>query len=410
VTIRWRRAAPMLLAAALAACGKAPEPARPPAPGVQVEGETITFPKDSPQLLALRTAEAARERESVVRINGRVAWDETRTSRIVSPVAGRVVELTASAGATVRRGETLAVISSPEFGQAQSESRRADTDLRLAEQSLARARELYQAGVVPAKELQATEAEFGRARAERDRTLARERLLGGAGSIDQQFRLVAPIAGVVVERHLTIGQEVRPDQSQDAPLFVVSDPSRLWILLDVPEALTQDVAVGEGVRISVPALPGRVFEARVEYIADYIDPQTRMVRARAAVDNADRMLKGQMYVTAEVEVPPSTALRVPGTALFLQGDRYFAFVEEAPGRFARRQVRAEEASLGFMRVLAGLKPGDKVVADGALLLQQILNQKAGAPKTAPRDGEAAPRDGAAVPPNAETAAPAPSGR
>jgi cobalt-zinc-cadmium efflux system membrane fusion protein len=307
-----------------------------------------------------------------------------------SPVAGRVVELRALPGAPVRRGDVLAVISSPEFGQSQAEARKTVTDLALAERSLARARELHEAGVIPLKELQVAEADFERARSERDRAIARERLYGGTTVIDQQYRLTAPIAGVVVDRRVTPGQEVRPDQGADAPLFVISDPTRLWIQLDVPEILSQEVQKGEAVRVTVPALPGEVFTARVEYIADNIDPQTRMVKARAAVENGARRLKAEMFVTADVEVPPSVALRVPSQAIFLLGDTHYAFVEESPGQFVRRQLRAEEATLGFMRVLGGLRKGDRVVSDGALLLQQLIAQKATAPRAPPAKGGSAP--------------------
>lgn len=382
---RVRAAAGLLLAALLTACSPAPEPSKPPVPGVSIEGQTILFPKDSPQLATIRVVPALPERESFVRINGRIAWDESRTSRVHVPVAGRVTELRAAPGDAVARGGLLAVISSPDFGQTQAEARRAETDLALSERTLARTRELQQAGVVPTKDLQAAEADHARARAERDRTAARERLYGSARSIDQMYRLTAPVPGVVVDRHVNLGQEVRADQAPEAPLFLISDPTRLWVLLDVPESLAREVTVGESVRLAVPALPGEKFAAQVEYVADFIDPQTRMVRARAALENRARKLKAEMYVTAEIAVPPSQALRVPGIGLFLLEDRFYAFVEESPGRFTRRQVQAEEATLGFMRVISGLSAGDKVVADGALLLQQLLTQKATAPSKSARD-------------------------
>ncbi len=373
----------VLSALVLAACdGSRPAPPKTPIAVAQVEGETITFPSDSPQLATLRLVGAESERASFVRINGRLAWDDTRTSRINSPVAGRVLELRAVPGATVGRGDVLAVISSPDFGATQAEARKAESDLQLSSRSLARVRELHQAGVVPTKDLQNAEAEFSRARAERERTVARERLYGGSNRVDQQFRLVAPLGGTVVERHLQLGQEVRTEGGADA-LFVISDPTRLWVSLDVPEVLSQEVQVGEAVRVMVPALSGETFSARVEYVADFIDPQTRTVKARAAIDNSARRLKAEMFITADLEVPASPTLRVPASAVFLQGDRFLAFVEDGPGRFTRRSLRAEESSLGMMRVSSGLNPGDKVVADGALLLQQIMNQKA----TAPRKGD-----------------------
>lgn len=362
------------------ACGnRVAESPKPPVPGAVLEGDAITFPQDSPQLSTLRVVQAQPERESSVRINGRMAWDESRTSRVHVPFAGRVTELRVAPGAQVARGSVLAVVSSPDFGQAQTEARRAEAELRMADRSLARARELHEGGVLPLKDLQQAETEHARARLERSRTEARERLYGGNAGVDQLFRVTAPVAGVVVERRVNIGQEVRPEQSADAPLFVVTDPSRLWVLLDVPESLSREVSIGEALVVTVPALPGEKFTAKVEYVADFIDPATRMVRARAALANPDRALKSEMYVTAEVSIPPSRALRVPSIGVFLLEERHYVFVEESPGRFVRRQVRAEQATLGFMRVISGLEVGEKVVADGALLLQQMLTQKATTP-------------------------------
>jgi membrane fusion protein, heavy metal efflux system len=123
----------------------------------------------------------------------------------------------------------------------------------------------------------------------------------------------------------------------------------------------------------------------VEYVADFIDPQSRTIKARASVANPGRRLKAEMFVTADVTIAPSKALLVPATALYLQGAKYYGFVEQSPGVFVRKEFKAEEATLGFMRVLSGGKVGEKVVADGALLLQQMLNVKATAPKVSTVD-------------------------
>ncbi len=372
--------APALLALVLLpACQKSAEPIAPPLPGASVEGDVVAFPKDSPQLLTLRTVPVVAERESRVRIIGRTGWDETRTTRVSTPLNGRVTSVEAMPGSPVKKGQILAVLSSPEFGQTQADAKRAESELQFANRSLARAKELYQAGVIPLKDLHVSENDNQRARAERERTQAKERLYGGSAAIDQQYRIVSPIDGVVVQRQVTVGQEVRSDQPGDQSLFVISNPSRLWVVLDVPEVLAGEVQIGEIVRISVAALPGEVFLAKVEYVADFIDPQTRTVRARAALDNRDRRLKAEMYITAEVEIPPSSALKVPSTSAYLLGDTYYAFVEESPGRFVRRALKANESTLGSMRISSGLAAGEKVVVDGSLLLQQLINQKATAP-------------------------------
>ncbi len=375
-----RHAGIFLLAAALSACHKpAPEVVFETVPGARIDGDTIAFAKESPQLAAIRVVAAEPERLSLLRINGRIAWDETRTARVNSPLAGRIVTLQAEPGKEVRRGDTLAVISSPDYGQVQAETRRAQSALKQSAQVLARNTELHAAGVIALKELQAAETEHAQAKAELDRTTARARSYGDGGQIDQQFRLRAPIDGVIVTRRANIGQEVRPDQGGDEAMFVISDPTRLWVNLDVPEALTTIIAVGENLRISAPALPGEVFSARVQYVSDFVDASSRMVRARASLDNWARRLKSEMYVAADVEVPPSSTLRVPSTGVFLLENKHYVFAEESAGRYVRRHVLAEEGSLGFMRIVEGLHAGDKVVADGALLLQQMLNQHATAP-------------------------------
>jgi membrane fusion protein, heavy metal efflux system len=373
-----------LLALLVSACDQKAAPPVTQAPKLSapsVEGDAIIFAKDSPQLATLMTLEATQERESLVRINGRTSWDETRTARVQSPLAGRVLEIRANPGMVVSKGAVLAVLSSPDYGITQAESRRSETDLALADKQLQRARDLANAGVIPQKDLQTAEADFARAKNERERTLSKERAYGSTAGklIDQKFQLVAPVGGLIVDRRITPGQEVRTDQSIDMPLFVISDPTKLWVMLDVPEALTQEIQVGEQVRISVPALPGEIFQAKVEYIADFIDAQSRTVKARAAVDNSAKRLKAEMYVTADVEVPPSKALKVPSNAVYLLADKYYAFIEKPAGTFTRRVLKAEEATLGFVRVTSGLVPGEKIVSDGALLLQQILNAKATAP-------------------------------
>lgn len=144
-----------------------------------------------------------------------------------------------------------------------------------------------------------------------------------------------------------------------------------------------ETALDRARRIAVSALP----EAR--RAAEGME--FAFARGAAALTNRARKLKAEMYVIAEVAVPPSKALRVPSIGLFLLEDRYYAFIEEAPGRFVRRAVQAELATLGSMRVLAGIAPGEKVVADGALLMQQLLTQKATAPaKSAQGSGKAYP--------------------
>ncbi|MGZ5721678.1 MAG: efflux RND transporter periplasmic adaptor subunit, partial [Burkholderiales bacterium] len=182
-----------IVAIALVIAGCSKEAADPALPEPKVEGETITFPVPD-KAPRLATKVVAYEPAPNVQLNGRLVWDEEHTVRVYSPFAGRVSRILVQPGARVRKGQTLAVLGSPEFGQAQTEARRAETDLKLAETNLQRQKELESYGVAPRKDLQAAEAEHARARAEVDRARGRVRMYGGSASaIDQSFAISAPI-------------------------------------------------------------------------------------------------------------------------------------------------------------------------------------------------------------------------
>lgn len=372
---KTRQAAALLMAATLLALAGCSHPddtaaAAPIAPP-EVQGEVLQFKPDSPQLKVLQVAEAGAVNERVLELPGRVVWDETRTARLLAPLAGRLQRVAVQAGDTVKPGQVLAQLSAPDFGQAQADAARAATDAQLAQKALTRARELLEAGAIPARDVEAAEADAQRAQAEQSRTHARLAGYGGSALVDQQYSVRSPLAGVVVERNALLGQEVRPDQASPA-LFVVTDPSRVWLLFDVPEGEAAQVRLGQ--RVEVQPGSGEPLTARVEQVADALDPQTRALRVRASLANGDRRLKGEMFVRGVLHLPADAAQPVlPADAALLIRGRCVVFVQTGVGRFERRAVKALEAGPGQVRVLEGLKPGEQVVVQGALLLQQALS-------------------------------------
>jgi cobalt-zinc-cadmium efflux system membrane fusion protein len=367
-----RLAAALLLALALVSCKEATEPraVQPPV----MEGERVRFAADSPQRAVLHSEPITEEHSETMRLPARIVWDETRTVRIVAPLAGRIERLLVQPGEPINAGAALAVMASPELGQAQADAHRAEADFGLAEKNLARATDLHEHGIVAQKEVQIAQAERDRAAAERSRTEQRLKLYGGSGKVDQQFTLRSPISGVVVERNANAGQEVRPDQAAPGTpaLFVVSDPTHLWVQVDAPESALGALRRGKVLRLTSAALGDKPLQARIELVSDAFDPQSRTVRVRASVDNHERTLKAEMFVTVELDVDQGKFMRVPSTAVLLRGETQYVFVDEGDGSYRRQQVRAEETSLGNMRVRSGLNPSERVVTEGGLLLMQLF--------------------------------------
>ncbi|MGZ5181344.1 MAG: efflux RND transporter periplasmic adaptor subunit [Ramlibacter sp.] len=354
---------------ALGACRDEPrEQPAPPAPTLQ--GSQFVFPPNHPQLAQLGVATASPAKTLTVELPARLVWNEDRTQRIYPAFAGRVARIATDVGQPVRPGTVLAQLASPDFGVAQADTAKAQVDARLAQKSLARQRELFEAGVIARKDLEQAEADAARSQAEVQRAEARTRLYGAKGGVDQQLALVSGINGVVVERNLTPGQELRPDQMGPGvpPLFVISDPSSLWVLIDARETEAGTLRPGASFELAVPSLPGEKFEGRVFAAADFIDPATRTIKVRGVIANADRKLKAEMLATARVERSIGSGVVIPAQAVSLRGAQHWVMVQVKPGTFEPRDVQLGYQGPKEVLVTRGLEAGEQVVSENLLLL------------------------------------------
>lgn len=366
------------LAAALIGCGE--KNGKQDVPKPRLDGAAVVFPSGSPQLAMFSYDTVKPGGPQTLRVPGRLVWNEERTVRLYPAFAGRVARILVKPGDPVKPGQTLAVLASPDFGQVQAEARRAESDFALAEKNLARLRELLAAGVAPRKDLNAAEADFARAEAERERTARKVALYGSsAKAVDQWLTLASPIAGVVVERNINPGQELRTDlQLANAPaMFVITDPTRLWVMLDATERDLPALARGKTVALRAVASPEETFTATIDAVADFVDPTTRTIRVRGSLRNLERKLKGEMYVMAELDGEARAVAQVPSKAVFLHGERHYIYVEESPGRFTMAEVRVDGENAGVTGIISGVSPGQRVVVEGSLLLQRTHRQLSG---------------------------------
>lgn len=379
---------------ALFACTEAPAPKQEtPAPIVQ--GNQLRFPAGHPQLALLTLTAAAPAKPIAIELPSKLVWNEERTQRIYPAFAGRVMAIKADVGQSVNAGALLAQLASPDFGQAQSETAKAQADLQLTQKSLQRQRELFEAGIVAKKDLEQSEADAARAQAEVDRAHGRTRLYGSATGVNQQLALSASIKGVVVERNLNPGQEVRPDQSGPGvpALFVVTDPASLWIQIDARESEVGTVRPGATFELVVPTLPGQKFEGRVITASDFIDPATRTIKIRGVIANPKRLLKAEMLATARFDrVFDAAQVVVPASAVMLRGSQHSVFVQTRTGEFEPREVELAYEGAKQVVIASGLQAGEQVVSDNALLLARLLRlaqdeSKAPDTKTAPTKTE-----------------------
>ena len=167
--------------------------AKPPTPEPIVQGEQLRFPAGHPQIALLGTVAAKAAESITIELPARLVWNEERTQRIYPAFAGRVLSLNADIGQSVNAGQVLATLASPEFGAAQADTAKAMADAQVADRALVRHQTLFEADVISRKELDSTEAEALRARAELARAQARRRMYGSTQNVNQQLGLAATV-------------------------------------------------------------------------------------------------------------------------------------------------------------------------------------------------------------------------
>ena len=367
----------LLTAAVLAGCNKeeSKTPASPSAdPALVVPAEELLA-----QLkLATVTSQPVAE---TLRVAGRIDFHEQRLPRIDPTITGRVTEIDAELGQTVKKGDVLARLNSSELSTQQLAYLKARAVLELNRRNAERAKALFEADVIAAAELQRRQSEYqisvAETRAAADQlqllgvTPAAIERLGKHGAVNSLTPVVATLSGVVVERKLAQGQVVQPADA----LFVVADLSNLWAVAQVPEQQVSQVKAGQSVSIEVPALGNEKLLGKLIYVGQTIDPETRTVLVRTALDNSDGRLKPAMLASMLIEAKPADRLVIPASAVVRESDMDHIFVAEEAGAFRLVRVKLGVEQGGLRVVLSGLKGQERVVVDGAFHLNNERNRK-----------------------------------
>lgn len=344
---------------------------KPSLAGPVIQGDQLQYPPDHPQIALLTTTAALMATDIPVDLPARIVWSEERTQRVFSAFSGRVSSIDVTMGQSIVKGQALAHLSSPEFGAAQAETSLAQTNLNLATQVLDRQQSLFDLGVVARKDVEQATAEAARAQAELKRAQAKTDLYGNRNTAHQQLALRSDVQGVVVERNITLGQEVRPDNASQA-LFVISDPSKLWVQIDAQTPDMLDLKPNAQVDLVVPSLSDQVFKATVVTVADQIDPVSRSIKVRALVDNTSRVLKSEMLARVRYTRRISQGIEVPASAVFLIGKQHIVFVQTSKGVYGPRQVTLSQEGPVKVVLSQGLQIGEEVVVQNGLLLAREL--------------------------------------
>ena len=346
------------------------------AEGEHAEGEAeeghLTLSEEQISSAGIQLVEAKAQSISLsLPFPGEIRFDEDRTAHVVPRVPGVVESVHVNLGQPVKKGQLLAVIASQQISDQRSEQAAAQRRLELARTTYERERQLWQDKI-------SAEQDFLQARqalqeAEIALSNARQKISVLSGSSvtsgGNRYELRAPFDGVVVEKHLGLGEVV----SETTNAFTLSDLSRVWVTFGVSPKDLNKVLVGKSVTVSAPELNAEV-TGTVAYVGSLLGEQTRTATVRVTLANPQGAWRPGLFVTVQVDTDTrQTKVAVPEAAIQTVEDTQTVFVRTDDG-FKAQPVETGGRSAGLVEITEGLEPGVQVAAAGSFILKSELGK------------------------------------
>jgi membrane fusion protein, heavy metal efflux system len=339
------------------------------APDLMVrQGDKITVPEGSALRNRLSVMPAGLQSIGAkLVLPGVVESDPARTASILTPLSGRVIALKVGLGDRVAQGQVLAIVDSPDLGQAYDDDDKAADSARLTQKNLERQEAQNKIGVASDRDLDQARSDHAQAAAEYTRTQARLKTLGIALG-DRASRLLsvtAPVAGSVTTLSVAAGSMIN-DPTQ--PIMSVADLSTVWVTALVPEKNVAEVSKNQDAEVKLVAYPDRTLRGKVLFVSAVIEPDSRRNKIRIAFANPDYALKPNMFATVTLTGAAQSQVVLPSSALLMNNDRTSVFIATAPWTFERRDVDTSIEEGSSVAIRSGVVAGEQVVVKGGILL------------------------------------------
>jgi membrane fusion protein, heavy metal efflux system len=337
--------------------------------------------------VTLTAAQAARVRVSPVQITsyrasvsttGTVAFNGDRSTQVLAPVSGPITKILVNPGTVVRRGQPLALVTSPDFATASAAYRKAQSAYRNLQRIADLDEQLFKNDAIPRRELEQAQTDAAAAAADRDAAIEQMRALGVDEASIAAVRenratsalaavIRAPIDGTVVEKLVNPGQLIQAGSTQT---FTIADLSTMWVMANVFESDLSAVAAGQEATVTTAAQPAPIV-GRVVYVGSLVDPASKATAVRVLVPNPRDILKRDMLVDVSLRASQGrNGILIPVSAV-LRDDQNLPFVYLAlpNNRYGRRAITIGARVGDQYEVKSGLAVGDRIVVDGSLFLQ-----------------------------------------
>ena len=321
----------------------------------------VEITPEQQKLIGVKTVKVAlRPLQKVIRTVGRIEADEGRQVTVNTKVEGWIEKLyVETTGSHVQKGEPLAEIYSPELVATQQEflialkwtKDLADPKVQNAQDASPELNQML------AKDAEAMLAASKQRLLLWDISAEQIKNIEESGKTIRTLTLYSPASGFITQKMAVSGMKVMPGEK----LYDIADLSNLWVIADIYEAELALIKVGDKASITLAYLPGKEISSQIDYIYPSISPETRTVKVRLKLANSESKLKPQMFTNVEIKINLGRKLMIPESAAIDTGKGMVTYVDLGNGAFEPREIKSGLRSDGYIEVLRGLKPGEKVV-------------------------------------------------
>jgi membrane fusion protein, heavy metal efflux system len=308
--------------------------------------------------------------ESEITLTGKISFDEDKVARVFPLAGGFVRDLNVELGDYVKKGQTMAIIRSPEIAGFTREGVAAESQVRMAEKNAQVATELYKSGNISEVELINSQKELENAKGELARIQAVLDMYGaGTGST---YPIKSPVSGVIVSKNIALNMELRTEDI--SPVFIVGNLDEVWVMANIYESDITKIKEGYDAEVTTISYPDKVFHGKIDKIFNLIDVESKVVKARVTLKNDNFELKPEMFANVKVKYQePVKKLTIPAEALIFDKSRYFVMVYKSDNDIETREVSVYKDTGNLIYIDSGLKQGEKVMTKFQLLVYDALN-------------------------------------
>jgi membrane fusion protein, heavy metal efflux system len=303
-------------------------------------------------------------------LTGKISFNEDKVARVFPLAGGFVRDLYVELGDYVKKGQTMAIIRSPEIAGFTKEGVEAESQVRLAEKNAQVAAELYKSGNISEVELINSQKELENAKGELARIQAVLDMYGaGSGST---YPIKSPVSGVIVQKNIALNMELRTEDI--SPVFIVGDLDDVWVMANIYESDITKIKEGYNAEVTTIPYPEKIFRGKIDKIFSLMDAESKVVKARVTLRNQDFELKPEMFANVKVSYNESVKkMTIPSSALIFDKSRYFVMIYKADDDIETREVTVYKDTGEVTYIESGLKEGEKIMTRFQLLVYDALN-------------------------------------